>query len=163
MSKARPDIWFPLYIGDYLADTAHLSTEQSGAYLHLLMHSWKSGPLPSDSDVLRRITRLSEDAWSIAWPMLSGFFKQTNERNLVQPRLEMERAAWGAKKTVSVARARRAAMSRWDKERSSDASSMPQAMLEQCPSPPPPPKDLKDSRQNSHFDGETLDVEKKQD
>lgn len=139
MSKARPDIWLPLYIGDYLADTAHLSTEQSGAYLHLLMHSWKSGPLPGDLDVLRRITRLSEDAWSNAWPMLKKFFMQNDSGNFVQGRLEIERAVWGAKKTVSIEKARFAAIARWERGKSSDAPSMPQAMLEQCPSPPPPP------------------------
>jgi hypothetical protein len=86
--------------------------------------------------------------------MLKKFFMQNSSGNFVQCRLEIERAAWGAKKTVSVERARLAAITRWEREKSSDAPSMPQALLEQCPSPPPLPKDLKDSRQNENFDDE---------
>jgi uncharacterized protein YdaU (DUF1376 family) len=143
VSKQRPDIWMPLYIGDYLADTQHLSAEQSGAYLHLLMHSWKVGPLPADLEALRRIARVEKDAWSIAWTALVSFFKPSDDGGLIQPRLEVERAAWGAKKAESVAKARDAANKRWQQARETDASGNPpsnaQAMLERCPSPSPSP------------------------
>lgn len=32
--------WMPLYIGDFIADTAHLSAEETGAYILLIMHYW---------------------------------------------------------------------------------------------------------------------------
>ena len=37
MSK-RP--WFPLYVGDLLADTMNMNTEQFGGYLKILCHYW---------------------------------------------------------------------------------------------------------------------------
>lgn len=71
----RADIWMPLYIADYLADTTHLSTEEHGAYLLLLMHAWTNdGCLPTDDDRLRRITRMDAKAWKLSGNELKSFF-----------------------------------------------------------------------------------------
>ena len=54
-------IWMPLYVGDYLADTRRLTTEQHGAYLLLIMEYWQKGtPLPDDDEQLGQITGLGK-------------------------------------------------------------------------------------------------------
>lgn len=72
--KEKADIWMPIYIGDYLADTAMLSTEQHGAYLLMLMAYWKNGPLPDDDEILANITRLPVDRWMKTRGLLLGYF-----------------------------------------------------------------------------------------
>lgn len=53
-----------LYVGDYLGDTRHLSTEQHGAYLLLLMSMWRSdGWVPHDEQKLARLTGLTLTRW----------------------------------------------------------------------------------------------------
>ena len=64
----------PVYIGDYLADTMHLSTEQHGAYLLLLFHLWRRGILHDDDAVLAQITGLVKRL-EHARPVLAEFFE----------------------------------------------------------------------------------------
>lgn len=66
--------WMPLYIADYLADTAHLNAAQSGAYLHLIMHYWQTGSLPDDDGALARIARMGVVEWKKNRGMIEAFF-----------------------------------------------------------------------------------------
>lgn len=66
--------WMPLYIGDYLAKTSHLTTIQHGAYLLLIMHYWANGGLPKTDAELMAIARMSHDEWSGNCHVLARFF-----------------------------------------------------------------------------------------
>jgi uncharacterized protein YdaU (DUF1376 family) len=69
---SRP--WMPLYIADYLADTAHLNAAEHGAYLLLIMHYWRTGGLPEDETKLARIARMTSRQWSHSRDLLRSFF-----------------------------------------------------------------------------------------
>jgi uncharacterized protein YdaU (DUF1376 family) len=64
----------PLYVADYLADTAHLTAAEHGAYLLLIMHYWSKGRLPDDEAAIARITRLSARQWSHSRDVLRSLF-----------------------------------------------------------------------------------------
>lgn len=96
-----------LYPGDYLSDTLHLTTEQHGAYLLLLMAMWRSGAkLPNDPAILSRICGFSPKRWAKEWSVVSGFF-MIEEGSITNPRLTKE-----YQKAVSRSEERKAAGSR---------------------------------------------------
>lgn len=64
----------PLYVGDYLGDTGHLSTTQHGAYLLLMMHYWRKGELPDDDKQLAAITKLPLRIWLDSREVIQAFF-----------------------------------------------------------------------------------------
>jgi uncharacterized protein YdaU (DUF1376 family) len=66
--------WMPLYVADYLADTAHLNAAEHGAYLLLIMHYWVKGRLPADEASIMRITRMTARQWSRSRDVLRSLF-----------------------------------------------------------------------------------------
>lgn len=136
----KADIWMPLYVADYLADTNRLTTIQHGAYLLLIMDYWRNGPLPNDDSVLAQVTKLSPDAWCIARAVLEQFFS-ISESTWTHKRIDAELKTASTNKEVAHTRAVIAAKARWDKENKlkEDATSNAQAVLKQCPSPSPSP------------------------
>lgn len=98
---SRP--WMPLYIGDYHADTMHLTTLQHGAYLLLIMHYWQHGSLPNDEEAIARISRLNRDQWrsnckALAKLFLPGWKHKRVEDELQKANdLSAKRAIYGYK------------------------------------------------------------------
>ena len=110
----RPTTWMPLYVADYLADTAHLTAAQSGAYLHLIMAYWRAGgPLRLDDGALARTARMTPTEWSEAAGVVLAFFRQ-EDGALHHGRIEHELAEAAAmyearRKRTEAATAARAA------------------------------------------------------
>ncbi len=81
----------PLFVREYLMDTRHLTTEQHGAYLLLLMQSWCTPDcsLPDDDKKLAAWTGLPLDRWKEMRPVIIEFF-DVLEARLKQKRLQHE-------------------------------------------------------------------------
>ena len=109
---SKPDVWMPLYIGEYLADTMRLTTVQHGAYMLLLMQYWKSGPLPDDEAELAGITKMEPRAWAKISASLRRFFTIGEDGLLHQKRADAER-----QKAADIsAKRRQASMQRTDRK-----------------------------------------------
>ena len=72
--------YMQLYVSDYLADTAHLTAKQHGAYMLLLMNYWQRGKaLDNTNERLSFVARLSPEEWEENKGVLSEFFEVENE------------------------------------------------------------------------------------
>lgn len=85
----KTDIWMPIYIKDYLADTAHLNAEESGIYLHLIFHYWMKGKPKKNLSVLSRLCK-TENIEAINF-VLSEFF-QEKDGEYFHKRIDIELA-----------------------------------------------------------------------
>lgn len=139
--------WMPLYIGDYLADTMHLTGGEHGAYLLLIMHYWRNGPLPDDDKTLASISRTERKEWANdVGPVVRQFFSQKDGR-LHHKRIDTELA----KAVQNSSKRRDAAHARWEQTRSkqnadayanaSDVQSKRTEPRAQSPSPSPVEKE----------------------
>lgn len=80
-----------LYVADYLGDTQHLTAEEHGAYLLLLMTLWRQGGyLPNDPGKLARIARVSPARWGRVAATIMPFLEVTDDGRVTQKRLLME-------------------------------------------------------------------------
>lgn len=139
------DVFMPLYIGRFLQNTSHLDGQESGALLLLLMHEWIRGPLPNNPERLALIAKLRPDAWSMSQASVMHFFKTNQAGQLYSTFLERLKDEWMGKRLKAHEKAQKAANARWSKQRAkkqaqgeqgankSDAPSIPQALLEECP------------------------------
>ena len=107
--------WMPLFVGDYLADTSHLSLEEHGSYLLLIMYYWAHGGLPSDEERIRGFLRCSRAQWAKLRPVMQEFFNPDWSHKRIE--VELNRVA-KKKKTLS-ANGTLGATARWGEIRSS--------------------------------------------
>lgn len=97
--------YLPLFPDAYFGDTKHLTCEEHGAYLQLLMIAWRSGGIiPDDDAQLARMTSLSRKRWAaIKSTILQFWIRHPNggwsQKRLVEElreanaRIETRRAA----------------------------------------------------------------------
>lgn len=130
----------PLFGDAYLADTRHLSTEEHGAYLLLMMAAWRQDDcgLPMDDKKLARIVGLTEFKWGKIKDTILEFWTVRDGR-IYQERLLKE---WDFVSTKS-AKNREAAKARWDRQdtenKQSGSCERTSERISDRNAPPPPP------------------------
>lgn len=154
MSRKPPAI--PLFGDAYLADTTHLTTEEHGAYLLLIMAAWRQDDcaLPVDDRKLARVAGLSPRKWGAIKSTIMEFWTVEGGR-MFQARLRKERAYVDQKSESN----RKNAVARWDAQSIENKQSAP--MPSQCqtdaPSPSPSPRN-KEPKGSSASDDAPLSV-----
>jgi uncharacterized protein YdaU (DUF1376 family) len=114
-----------LYVGDYLSDTLHLTTEQHGAYLLLLMTMWRHGAsLPNDPAKLARVCRVTPKRWAAVWSEIAGFFEVDGDQ-ITNARLTKEH-----QKAVSISQERKTAGRKGAEAKALKYNNAPQANAE---------------------------------
>jgi uncharacterized protein YdaU (DUF1376 family) len=114
-----------LYVADYLADTRHLTAEQHGAYLLLLMSMWRCGGyIPGDERSLAKLACLSLKQWRRVGAPVEALLTRQGEK-ITQQRLLSE-----LQKASVISDARRAAAHRSHEVRSLKTHDTPRANAE---------------------------------
>jgi uncharacterized protein YdaU (DUF1376 family) len=132
--------WSPFYWRDYIADTGHLSLAEHGAYILLMAHYYSTGkPIPADPEQLGRICRCSKhDDNQTVIQILTHFFVRDGEVYRHR-RIDDEIAKQQRVSAEYAARAKAGAAARWKRaDATSNASSIPQAMLADAKPQPQP-------------------------
>lgn len=121
---SRTDTWMPLYVADYLGDTGHLMGPEHGAYLLLMMHYWRTGPLPDDDALLARIARTDPRSWRAMGGIVRAFFSVDDGR-LHHKRIDAERqkaAAISAKRAAAGAAGAQQTNGKWSGKTAANAA-----------------------------------------
>lgn len=126
MSRNEKPSHIPLFVDSYLADTTHLTTEQHGAYLLLMMAAWRSADctLPHDERRLASFAGVPIAKWRKIGPDILEMWTCQGGR-CYQKRLLKE---WEYVREKSAKR-KSAANSRWS---NGDANAHANALHVEC-------------------------------
>ena len=89
--------FMPLYVADYLADTGHLTRDEHGAYMLLIMHYWRMEGLPDNDAQLARIAKCSASEWKRIRPVMLEFFADGWKHERIDRELETARKKYEAR------------------------------------------------------------------
>jgi len=119
-TSPKTDIWMPVYVGDYLSDTMHLTTEQHGAYFLLILAYWKNrGALPENR--IQGIVNINGNSWTINRPILEELFDtQSFPGKWYHKRIEEELKNALLRRQAAENRGKRGMESRWKKKDGDD-------------------------------------------
>jgi uncharacterized protein YdaU (DUF1376 family) len=131
----------PLFTDAYLADTRHLTTLQHGAYLLLLIVSWRSQDcaLPNDDIFLSRICGLNKREWTKNKDIILSFFTLSDNNKLVQKRLLDERIYVEDKREKNIAAGRLSALKRKKRHSTNVSTNVPTERQRKPNQPTPTP------------------------
>lgn len=142
--------WMPLYVGDYLGDTGHLTTTQHGAYLLLMMHYWRKGELPDDDKQLSKITKLPLKVWTEYRDTLQEFFHDGWRHKRIDAEIHKTETISAKRKAAGFKGGIRSAIGRSKLEGAALSNHVPrQAIANQMPSKPQAEVDYSQSQSNS--------------
>ena len=152
MSNQDVEIWMPVYIGDMLAKTTRMTTEQIGASFLLLMDYWRNGSIPDDNNIIASITRISSSkVKTLKAVLISSNLLNVQDGEIHSEYLDNLKTQAESNKSAKAERAKKAAEARWNKSQdnastkhensntyadnmhnTSNAHAYTQAMHEQC-------------------------------
>ena len=133
MSNQEVDIWMPIYIGDILAKTTRMTTEQIGASFLLMMDYWRNGAIPDDNNVIASVIRMPvAKAKALKNILIHSSLFEVNEGQMSSAYLDGLKAQAESNKSSKSERAKKAADARWNKQ--NQDGSNPQAQNKHSPS-----------------------------
>jgi len=104
--------YIQLYVADYLADTMHLTAEEHGAYLLLIMNYWQTGK-PISEKRIQAITRVSNERITDVTETLQEFFNIDDDNVWHHGRIEAELEKVRSKSIKASVAGKKSAQKRW--------------------------------------------------
>jgi uncharacterized protein YdaU (DUF1376 family) len=132
----------PIYWGDYLKHTMHLSTEEHGAYLLLICHYWQNGgKIQNNEKIIKNVCKIS----SKKLQNVLAFFEE-KEGFLIHTRIDIELVNAVEHKEKQKIRTEAARKAKATKEAATDIVT---GIVTGSPSPSPSPSPSSESKDSS--------------